>query len=226
MAGGEKKIWIIANWKSNLNLSESLEWINFIGPKLNTREDLSVVVCPRFSALPELHQEIQANNYPIILASQNLSPFGPGSFTGEEPAELLKELVSMSIVGHSERRTEFGETDDLIKAKSEAALKAGIQPILCVQNIDTPIPQAVNIVAYEPVFAIGTGTPDTPENAQEVAREIKTKYPEMVILYGGSVTSENCKSFIDQDSIEGLLIGKSSLIAEEFLKIVQNCAKA
>lgn len=225
MAGGEKKIWIIANWKSNLNLSESLEWINFIGPKLNKREDLSVVVCPRFSALPELHQEIQANNYPILLASQNISPFAPGSFTGEEPAELLRELVTMSIVGHSERRTEFGETDEMIKAKSEVARKAGIEPVLCVQNVNTPIPQGINIVAYEPVFAIGTGTPDTPENAETVAREIKSKYPELAVLYGGSVTSQNCESFVEKDSISGLLIGKASLNADEFLKIVQNCAR-
>lgn len=206
-------------------MSESLDWINAVGPKLNKREDLQVVVCPRFSALPELHQEIQANHYPIILGSQDLSPFGVGSFTGEEPVELLKELVTMSIIGHSERRTEFGETDEMIKAKSEIARKVGVEPILCVQDVNTPIPQGTSIVAYEPVFAIGTGTPDTPENAELVAGEIKTKHPDMVVLYGGSVTSENCESFVEKDSISGLLIGKASLNADEFLKIVQNCAR-
>lgn len=226
MAGGEKKIWIIANWKSNLNLSESLDWINAVGPKLNNREDIQVVVCPRFSALPELHQEIQANQYPIILGAQDLSPFGLGSFTGEEPAELLKELVTLSIIGHSERRTKFGETDDIIKTKCEVAQKAGIEPILCLQDINTPIPEGVKIAAYEPVFAIGTGTPDTPENSEAVAKEIRTKHPQLAVLYGGSVTSENCESFVEKENISGLLIGKASLNAEEFLKIVQNCAKA
>jgi triosephosphate isomerase (TIM) len=227
MGGGEvmKKIWIIANWKSNLSLSESLDWINAVGPKLNKREDLQVVVCPRFSALPELHQEIQTHNYPIVLGSQDLSPFGLGSFTGEEPADLLKELVTMSIIGHSERRSKFGETDEMVKTKCEVARKSGIEPILCVQDANTPIPEGIKITAYEPVFAIGTGTPDTPENAESVAKEIKSKNPELSILYGGSVTSENCESFIDQESISGLLIGKASLNSEEFLKIIQNCAK-
>ena len=221
----EKKIWIIANWKSNLNLSESLEWINKVGPQLNKREDLQVVVCPRFSALPELHQEIQTNNYPIVLGSQDLSPFGIGSFTGEEPAELLKELVSMSIIGHSERREKFGETDEMIAEKFKQAQVAGVEPILCIQNTETPIPENVKITAYEPVFAIGTGTPDTPENAQRVAAQVKSTNPQLSVLYGGSVNSENCGSFVDQESISGLLIGKASLDADEFLKIIQNCAK-
>lgn len=206
-------------------MSESLDWINAVGPKLNKREDLQVVVCPRFSALPELHQEIQANHYPIILGSQDLSPFGLGSFTGEEPAELLKELVTMSIIGHSERRSKFGETDEIVKTKCDVARKVGIEPILCVQDANTPIPEGIKIAAYEPVFAIGTGTPDTPENAETVAKEIESKYPELAVLYGGSVTSENCESFVEKDSISGLLIGKASLNADEFLKIVQNCAR-
>lgn len=222
---GVKKIWIIANWKSNLNLSESLEWINKVGPQLNKREDLQVVVCPRFSALPELHQEIQANNYPIVLGSQDLSPYERGAFTGEEPAELLNELVRMSIIGHSERRSKFGETDEMIASKVVQAKKSGIEPILCVQNAETPIPSEVRIVAYEPVFAIGSGTPDTPENAEKVASQLKLSNEELNILYGGSVNSENCMSFIEQADLTGLLIGKASLDAEEFLKIVQNCGK-
>lgn len=225
MDGLEKKLWIVANWKSNLSLSESLEWINKVGPQLNKREDLQVVVCPRFSALPELHQEIKANNYPIILGSQDLSPFGIGSFTGEEPAELLKELVSMSIVGHSERREKFAETDEMIAEKIKQAQANGIEPILCVQNSETPIPEGIKIAAYEPIFAIGTGTPDTPENANSVARQIKSEFPDLNILYGGSVTSENCQSFVEEENISGLLIGKASLDADEFLKIVANCAK-
>lgn len=226
MDGSEKKLWIVANWKSNLNLSESLEWINKVGPQLNKREDLQVVVCPRFSALPELHQEIQANNYPIMLGSQNLSPFETGSFTGEEPATLLKELVSMSIIGHSERREKFAETDEMIAEKIKQAQASGIEPILCIQNSETPIPEGVKIAAYEPVFAIGTGTPDTPENANKVASQVKSMKSELSILYGGSVNSENCQSFVDQENINGLLIGKASLDADEFLKIVANCAKA
>lgn len=220
-----KTIWIIANWKSNLSLSESLEWINTVGPRLNKREDLKIIVCPRFSALPELHQEIQTNNYPILLGSQNLSPFETGSFTGEEPASLLKELVTISIIGHSERREKFAETDEMISEKVKQAQASGIEPILCVQNSETPIPEGVKIIAYEPIFAIGTGTPDTPQNANAVASQIKSAHSDLAILYGGSVTSENCETFIDEENISGLLIGKASLNADEFLKIIQNCAK-
>lgn len=219
-----KKLWIIANWKSNLSLSESLEWINKVGPELNKREDLQVVVCPRFSALAEIHQEIQKNHYPVVLASQDLSPFEKGSFTGEEPAELLKELVTMSIIGHSERREKFNETDELVAEKVKQAKASGIEPIVCVQNTETPIPTDVKIVAYEPIFAIGTGTPDTPENAEKVASQLILSNSNLNILYGGSVTSENCQGFVKEKNISGLLIGKASLNAEEFLKIIQNCA--
>jgi triosephosphate isomerase (TIM) len=222
---GVKKIWIIANWKSNLSLSESLEWINKVGPQLNNREDLQVVACPRFSALPELHQEIKINNYPIVLGSQDLSSFGIGAFTGEEPAELIKELVTMSIIGHSERREKFAETDEMIAEKVKQAKATGLEPILCIQDSQTPVPEGVKIVAYEPVFAIGSGTPDTPENAGKVALQVKSEKPELNILYGGSVNSENCDSFVKEENISGLLIGKASLDADEFLKIVQNCAK-
>lgn len=226
MAGGElKKLWIIANWKANKTLAQSLDWINKVGPQLNKREDLQVVVCPCFSALSELKKEIQTNNYPIVLGSQDLSIFGIGSYTGEEPAELLKELVTMSIIGHSERREKFGETDEIIAEKVKQTQANNIEPILCIQNTETPIPEGIKIAAYEPVFAIGTGTPDTPENAQRVASHVKSTISGINTLYGGSVTSENCKSFIDQESISGLLIGKASLYAEEFLKIVENCGK-
>jgi triosephosphate isomerase (TIM) len=225
MDGTGKKIWIVANWKSNLSLSESLDWINKVGPQLNKREDLQIVVCPRFSVLPELHQEIKIHNYPIVLGSQDLSPFGTGSFTGEEPAGLLKELVSMSIVGHSERREKFAETDEMIAEKIKQAQSAELEPILCIQNSETPIPEGVKIVAYEPVFAIGTGTPDTPENANKVASQVRSMKSELSLLYGGSVTSENCGSFVEQENISGLLIGKASLDASEFLKIIANCAK-
>lgn len=218
-----KKIWVIANWKSNKNLSEALEWLNSIGPKIQKKENVEIIVCPTFVCIPELKKEIQVHNFPMMLGSQDVSPFELGAFTGEEPAQLLKELVGFSIIGHSERREKFGETDEMIAEKFKEAKSAGMEPILCIQDINTPIPDGVKIAAYEPVFAIGTGTPDTPENAQKVAAEVKVKNPEINILYGGSVTSENCVSFTSQPGISGLLIGKASLDAGEFLKIVANC---
>lgn len=218
-----KDIWIIANWKSNKTITEALDWLNYVGPKLPGLENLKIVVCPTFSCLSELKKEIQVSNFPISLGSQDLSPFGPGAYTGEEPAELLKELVSFSIIGHSERREKFGETDEMISDKFKQAQNAGIEPIFCIQDVNTPIPDGAKIAAYEPVFAIGTGTPDTPLNAQKVAAEVKAKMPGINILYGGSVTRENCASFVSQENIAGLLIGKASLDGQEFLKTVENC---
>lgn len=219
----QKELWIVANWKSNKTIIEALEWVSIVGPNLQIRENIKIVVCPTFNCLTELNKEIQTHNYPVALGSQDLSPFGIGAFTGEEAAELLKDLIGFSIIGHSERRTNFSETDDMVTKKVQQAKEHEIIPLVCVQGPDVPVPEGCNIVAYEPVWAIGTGTPDTPENAQKVAAEVKSRIPNINVLYGGSVTSENCVSFIKQPDISGLLIGKASLDMEEFLKIVENC---
>lgn len=206
-------------------MSESLEWVSVVGPKLNKREDLQVVLAPRFSALSELKKEIKSSNYPIMLASQDLSSFGGGAYTGEEPAQLLKELVEMSIIGHSERRENFRETDETVSQKFEQAVKNGIEGVVCVQDANTLIPEGCKIAAYEPVFAIGTGIADTPENANKVGEKFKSKVPGISVLYGGSVTADNCQSFTSLENMHGLLIGKASLDPQEFIKIVENCGR-
>lgn len=129
----------------------------------------------------------------------------------------------MSIIGHSERREKFGETDKMVAEKFLLAEAQGIESIVCIQDGQTPVPEGSKIVAYEPVFAIGTGIPDTPDNAEKVASEVKSRMPGLSILYGGSVTAENCVSFISESNISGLLIGKASLDPQEFLKIIENC---
>lgn len=221
-----KNIWIIANWKSNKSISEALDWVSYVGPKVPKREDLKVVVCPTFSSLSEVKKAVQVGNFPIIVGSQDLSPYGVGAYTGEEAAPLLKELINLSIIGHSERRQNFQEDDVMVSKKVEQALQNNIIPLVCIQGPDTPVPSDCKLVAYEPVFAIGTGNPDTPDNAEGVARKIKSLYGEDVeVLYGGSVTKENIKSFIDMENISGALIGKASLDAEEFVKILTACQK-
>ncbi len=201
-------------------LAEALEWVSLAGPKITAKEEVEVVVCPTMTALSELQKVIQTGNFPIKVGSQNVSPFEFGSYTGEEAAKILKQFVTYSIVGHSERRKYFSETDEMVAAKIKRLGEAGIIPVVCVQDENTPIPEGVRIVAYEPVFAIGTGTADTPDNANRTAGQIKEKNPGVEILYGGSVTAENAKAFLEQQSISGLLIGKASLDAEEFVNIV------
>lgn len=222
MDGGDKRIWIIGNWKSNKTIAEALDWISKVGPKIPKRDDLKVVVCPTFSCLSEVKQAVTVGNFPIIVGSQDVSPFEVGAYTGEESAALLKDLISLSIIGHSERRQNFSEDDEMVVKKVEQALQNNITPLVCVQGPDTPVPNGCKLVAYEPVFAIGTGNPDTPENAQKVASGLKEKFgQDFEVLYGGSVTSENIKSFVDQSNISGVLIGRASLNALEFVKMVK-----
>ena len=220
MAGGDKNIWIVANWKSNKTIAEALEWIGQVGPQIPKAEWLKVVVCPTFSALSEVKKAITVGNFPILVGSQDLSPFGNGAYTGEESAQNLKELISLTILGHSERRQNFAENDEIVGRKLQKANESSILPLVCVQSTQTPVPSGCGLVAYEPSFAIGTGNPDTPENADELAKLLKGSYGEgLEVLYGGSVNSGNVNNFIIQEYLSGVLVGGASLDAAEFTKI-------
>lgn len=227
MVGMDKNLWIIANWKSNKSIAEALDWVSKVGPQIPKRDDLKVVVCPTFSALSEVKKAITVGNFPIMVGSQDLSPYDSGAYTGEESASLLKELINLSIIGHSERRQNFREDDEMVSKKVEQALKNGITPLVCVQGPDTAVPDDYKLVAYEPIFAIGTGNPDTPENAENVAEQLKGKHgQDLEVLYGGSVTSQNIASFISQKSLYGVLVGNASLESGEFIKIVKVCEES
>lgn len=215
MDGSGKNIWIIANWKSNKTIAEALDWVAKVGPQIP--QALKIVVCPTFSALSEIKKA--AAPFPLLVGVQDLSPFGTGAYTGEEPATLLSQFVDLAIIGHSERRQNFNESDEMIAQKVKQALDHQIIPLVCVQGKDTPVPEGVNLIAYEPIFAIGTGNPDTPENANEVA----ASFTDPEVLYGGSVTSENVKEFVSQENIDGVLVGNASLDADEFVKIIKVC---
>lgn len=221
MAGGEmKNLWIIANWKSSKTIANALDWIAKVGPALPRRDNLKVVVCPTFSTLSEVKKAVTVSNFPLLLGVQDLSPFDSGAYTGEEAASLLNQLVSLAILGHSERRQNFQEDDEMVSKKVEQALANKIIPLVCIQSVDTPIPAGCKLVAYEPIFAIGSGNPDTPENASLVADKLKAKHgPDLEVLYGGSVTAQNIRGFITQQDISGVLVGNASLDAAEFIKI-------
>lgn len=221
MAGMDKQIWIIANWKSNKTINEALDWISQVGPQI-PGNNLKVVVCPTFSALSEVKKAITVANFPLLVGAQDLSPFGTGAYTGEESSELLSQLISLTILGHSERRANFGETDEMVAKKVAQANENNIIPLVCVQGPDIPVPHGCKLVAFEPIFAIGTGNSDTPENANDVAKKLKEKYgDDLEVIYGGSVTSANVKGFVMQENISGVLVGNASLDAEEFIKICQ-----
>lgn len=217
-----KNIWIIANWKSNKTIQEALQWVDVVGPNLERRPNIKVVICPPFTDIEEVKKAVVVGNYPIIVGSQDISPQDSGPYTGEESARILCDLVDIAILGHFERRSEFGETDQMVAQKVEECKKYNITPLVCVQDAKTPVSADVKLVAYEPVFAIGTKDADTPDNASYVAKSLKEKYGlDLEILYGGSVTSENAKAFLQQEDLSGLLVGQASLDGEEFLKIVE-----
>lgn len=222
-----KNLFLIANWKANKTEEEAIVWLEEFDKNKTIAdgewEAKEVIICPSYPVLTRVYDFIQKNKLPLRAGSQDVSKFGRGAYTGEVPPALLEKFVRFSIIGHSERRKYFNEDDDVLRDKVNGALSGYSLPVFCVQNENTFIPQGVKIIAYEPVEAIGTGNPDTPENAEKVASFIKEKNKDVTnVLYGGSVTSENVNSFTKMPNIDGALVGGASLNPLEFLRIIKN----
>ncbi|OGG11629.1 hypothetical protein A2Z00_01035 [Candidatus Gottesmanbacteria bacterium RBG_13_45_10] len=220
-----KTLFIAGNWKSNKTLAEAKTWIDGFKAQSTDFHDslgrMSVVVCAPFTALSFLHDQIALNSLPIALASQNISPFPEGAYTGEVTGRMVKEFAAWVILGHSERRKYFNETDELLKTKTDLAHKAGLNVIYCVPDAVTAVPVGVKVVAYEPVWAIGTGKTDSPQNASSVIGEIKKKTGVTTVIYGGSVTDSNVASFVSQSSIDGVLPGGASLDPIKYVSLIR-----
>lgn len=235
-----KKLFIVANWKANKTQAEAAEWMERVQSEqysVSEIENKEIIICPSFqllSLISDFLMESPANEKLLLrLGGQNLSGFGTGAYTGEVPAELLKEFCAYSIIGHSERRENFNETDEVIYRKLLQAKQHNITPILCASN-----PEQVRsmkaimkndsdklkieemIIAYEPLFAIGSGKSDTPENANENAKQIKAEGVQYV-LYGGSVNPDNIHTFTTTEFIDGVLVGGASLDPEKFIQIIK-----
>ena len=238
---------IIANWKMNKSIAESVSFVNQIIDPLTKTNSVTTVICPPFTCLSELSRLITDTN--IKLGAQNVYFEVDGAYTGEISISMLKELCSYVIVGHSERRILFKENDLTINMKLRSVINNGLNPILCVgesiesrtkgdanQVIGEQITKGLEniasldnlIIAYEPIWAIGTGESASSEIAQEMSLTIRNKINELYgiisqkipILYGGSVKSENIKDFISQDDINGALVGSASLDPKSFVAIV------
>lgn len=240
---------IAGNWKMNKTIQEATELVRKIKNKLN--DDVEVVVCVPFTALSQVKKEISDTN--LKLGAQNMHWEESGAYTGEISPLMLKEIgVDYCIIGHSERRQYFGETDETVNKKIKAALKHDINPIVCVgetlaqreneiekEVVEAQVLKALNdidkedmdkiVIAYEPIWAIGTGKTATSEEANEIIafiREIlRDKYQQEVsekvrIQYGGSVKPSNITEIMNQSDIDGALVGGASLKPEEFIKLV------
>jgi len=221
-----KKLFIIGNWKSYKTVKETTVWFQELRNK--NRElmikNKEIILCVPFIFLSLAKDLIEKYDLPIKLGSQNISPFGEGKYTGEVNGKQIKEFADYVIIGHSERRNYFSENEVMISQKIEQAISSQLIPILCVsevkqlQNIKNNMQDI--IIAYEPLFAIGSGTPDSPKNAEKISGEIQKKMHNSIVIYGGSVTAQNVNGFTSTPSISGVLPGGASLNAQEFVNII------
>lgn len=220
-----KKLFLVANWKSNKTAVEAKDWLSEIfNLQLSIlNKNKEVIVCPAYTSLSVMKSLIEKKKFPIKLGGQDISPFDAGAYTGEINAKQIKEFADFVIIGHSERRNYFGENDDILAKKVKQAITAGLTPIYCIQNENTVVPGEITIAAYEPPTAIGTGKPDTPENAERVAKIVKEKNSHIAyILYGGSVTADNIHNFVEMTNINGVLVGGASLDPHKFTALIKN----
>jgi len=245
--------FIAGNWKMNTTVPEAVKLVMDMKTQLSAIKNVETAVCPPFVSLTAVKEALKGSD--IRLGAQNMYFEDKGAYTGEVSPLMLKGLCDYVIIGHSERRQYFGETNETVRKKVQAAVKAGLRPIMCVgENLaeyeaggsrdvvqkqlltslsGIDIPHDL-VIAYEPVWAIGTGRAATGRQAQLVISLIRetvagvynTAFADGVrILYGGSVTGDNIAEFIGQEDIDGALVGGASLKPDQFISIVQQTAK-
>ncbi len=221
-----KSVIVLGNWKANKTVAEAKSWIDaFAVHKDAIPAGVRVILCPSLHHIP-LFMEAKL---PFGLGIQDVSPFEAGSYTGAVAASQLQGSgVVVSLIGHSERRTHFGETNEVVAQKVKQCLQGNITPVVCISEL----PQAdvlgqlapeffqKGMFLYEPLFAVGSGTPDTPINANAFAAKLAETYGPTPVLYGGSVTPENVASFTSQEHLSGVAVGKNSLDPEIFFQLI------
>lgn len=253
----KKKIFV-ANWKMNLSVSEAANLTGSLGKELGKLDlgKVEIVLCPSFTSLFSLHELLEADNpADLKLGAQDVFREEKGAFTGEISPKMLEDVgCNYVIVGHSERRVNFGETDETVNQKVKAVLRHDLTPIICVGETfderqkglrDVIVARQTSkalhgvelfgnkkiIIAYEPIWVIGTGQAVIPEDADHSHRIIREALLEIFpvdivekhfrIIYGGSVDSKNIKDFVEQEGIDGVLVGGASLKVDEFVKMIK-----
>ena len=241
---------IAGNWKMNKTVAEAEQMIQALLPRVSTADGVEVVICPAFTALAAMVDSARGSRVQVF--AQNMHHAASGAYTGEVSPPMLNEIgVHGVILGHSERRELFGETDRALQLKVPAALEAGLIPILCVGETEEERERGDTerklrhqvqedlakvgdehlgeiVIAYEPIWAIGTGLVATAEQAQEaiafvralVADRSRERAEQTRVLYGGSVKPENAKELLALPDVDGALVGGASLEAESFAAIV------
>jgi len=256
-----RKPFVAGNWKMFKTVAEARHLVSELVPGLQVVAGVDKVLCPPFTALLAVRALLEGTD--IALGAQNLFWEASGAYTGEIAPPMVAELCQYVIIGHSERRTYFGETDETVNRKVQAALEYGLKPIVCVgesleeneanrteEVVSREIKEGLSrlsisdssaedgadalVLAYEPIWAIGTGRAATPEGANAVVADVirpaladlfGTTFAEAVrVLYGGSVKAGNAREFFEQPDIDGALVGGASLKTDEFTAITQTAA--
>ncbi len=251
-----RKYLIAGNWKMNKTACEGAELARQIVEAVGKQTSVAVCVCPTFTSLDAVSKALDGSN--IVLGAQNMHPKASGAYTGEIAADMLRQFfVGYVILGHSERRQYFGETDAFVNEKVLATLANNMRPILCVgetleereagktiELVSAQVKEGLKgvkgeqaenvVVAYEPIWAIGTGKTATPAMAQEVHAAIRVVLKEVLgaaqaekvrILYGGSMKPDNADALLAEPDIDGGLIGGAALDAKSFVSLVESAAK-
>lgn len=253
-----RKKLIAGNWKMNKDFHETAVLVNELKERLKDfKKEAGVIICPPYTSLIVAKSLI--NESPMKLGAQNMSQHDEGAYTGEVSAKMLRAIgCDYVILGHSERRQYFGETNELVNIKVKQALKNSLTPIVCVGEtleeregsvtdriITTQVKGVLNelaseevekcVIAYEPVWAIGTGKTATPDQANQVHKLIRKLVSQLyswaiaeriVIQYGGSVNDKNAVELLSQTDIDGALVGGASLKADAFVRIIQAAVEA
>jgi triosephosphate isomerase len=244
---------IAGNWKMNTTVTEAVALVQSMQQRLDEIKGVEKVVCPPFISLTAVAELVKDSS--IELGAQNMHFEDKGAYTGEHSPLMISGLCQFVILGHSERREHFGESDVVINKKVQAALKVGLKPILCVgerleekeagrtievisrqirADLEGMTSAGGLVIAYEPIWAIGTGRAASGEQANDTIGVIRKLIAEIYsdevaqalrILYGGSVTRANIAEFISQPEIDGALVGGASLRADEFVSIVEQTAR-
>lgn len=242
---------IIANWKMNLTVNEASLFVHRLDDLIGKRRGVEIVLAPTMLAVQSLHLQVQYHHF--NLAAQNFYWRDHGAYTGEVSASQLRGLVQYGLVGHSERRHVFGERSKDIRSKVQAAVRNGITPVLCIgetasERADGETADAIHdqligglanitsvevehiVVAYEPVWAIGTGKFAAPRDVSRAVKLIRKQIKQLFgalaakhvrVLYGGSVNVDNASAYLQIDGVDGLLIGDTSLDVRAFAEIVK-----
>ena len=243
--------FIAGNWKMFKTVADTVKYVKELRGLVKDVDGVEIVLAPPFTALHAAAEALRSSN--VALAGQNLHWEREGAFTGETSAPMIREAgAEYVIIGHSERRTLFGETDDAVNRKTNAAIAAGLIPIVCIgetldqrdrnetlevldrqirQGLDGLTGQQVSelVMAYEPVWAIGTGRNATPAQAQDAHAHIRKRLVQWFgaeaaelchVIYGGSVKPENARDLVSQPDVDGALVGGASLDVRAFLEIV------